>query len=552
MTSAFNLVDEPWISVRTPDNDVTEVSIRDAFHRGTEFRGLAGEIPTQEAAILRLLLAIAIRATARFRSDDEKVDDWGEWWQSGLPLDEIDTYLDRWHDKFNLVDNKTPFMQVADLRTAKGGYSGLTKIISEVPANDRFFTTRDGAGTSSLDFAEAARWLIHAHAFDVSGIKSGAIGDPRVKGGRGYPIGTGISGPMGIVIVEGASLAETLLLNLFLENDPQDDLPVWERPPQVAAPDREHPVPTGCADLFTWQSRRARLITDGNRVVDVLLCNGDKVEWKYLLHNDSMTAWRFSAPQTKAAGETVYMPRSHDSTKAMWRGLEPLLVREPAPDDRRRRKAGEPDDLWLRPEIFEQLATLSSDGALPGDHVTRIRTIGMEYGSQSSMVTTTIDDAMPASVAVITDEQLGRLAVDSARTADSLVFALQNLATDLAAATGSESEGIRPRASEMGYAALDPAYREWFSLLSTATDIGAATLSWRRRARQVMHTVGEQLCRDAGPAALTGRMVPVPNTAREDLMDLARAWQRFAARLRTSAPLPEDPQRETKTSRKEQ
>ena len=90
-------------------------------------------------------------------------------------------------------------------------------------------------------------------------------------------------------------------------------------------------MPTGCADLFTWQSRRVRLIADGGRVVDVLLCNGDKVEWKYLLHNDSTTAWRYSALQTKAAGETVYMPRSHDSTKAMWRGLEPLLVREPVP-----------------------------------------------------------------------------------------------------------------------------------------------------------------------------------------------------------------------------
>lgn len=55
MTSAFNLMDEPWISVRTPDNGVTEVSIREAFHRATEFRGLAGEIPTQEAAVLRLL-----------------------------------------------------------------------------------------------------------------------------------------------------------------------------------------------------------------------------------------------------------------------------------------------------------------------------------------------------------------------------------------------------------------------------------------------------------------------------------------------------------------
>lgn len=552
MTSAFNLMDEPWISVRTPDNGVTEVSIREAFHRATEFRGLAGEIPTQEAAVLRLLLAIAIQATARFRSDDEKIDDWGQWWEEGLPLDEIDSYSDRWLNRFNLFDDSAPFMQVTDLHTSNGGYSGLTKIISEVPPNDKFFTTRDGAGTTSLSFAEAARWLVHTHAFDVSGIKSGAVGDPRVKGGRGYPIGTGISGPMGIVIVEGKSLAETILLNLFLQDDPQQDVPVWERPPQTATPDREHPVPTGCADLFTWQSRRVRLIADGDRVVDVLLCNGDKVEWKYLLHNDSTTAWRYSAPQTKAAGETVYMPRSHDSTKAMWRGLEPLLVREPAADDRRRKKAGKPDELWLRPEIFEQLAAFSSDGALPRDHVTRIRTIGMEYGSQSSVVTTTIDDAMPAAMAVIADEQLGRLAVESAQTADSLIFALQSLATDLAAATGSESEGVRPRASEMGYAALDPTYRDWFSRLSSRTDVETATLSWRRRARQVVREIGEQLCRDAGPTALTGRMVPVPNTEREDLMDRARAWQRFVARVRTSAPLPEDPHRDTKTSRKEQ
>lgn len=216
--------------------------------------------------------------------------------RKAFPLDEIDSYSDRWLNRFNLFDDSAPFMQVTDLHTSNGGYSGLTKIISEVPPNDKFFTTRDGAGTTSLSFAEAARWLVHTHAFDVSGIKSGAVGDPRVKGGRGYPIGTGISGPMGIVIVEGKSLAETILLNLFLQDDPQQDVPVWERPPQTATPDREHPVPTGCADLFTWQSRRVRLIADGDRVVDVLLCNGDKVEWKYLLHNDSTTAWRYSAP----------------------------------------------------------------------------------------------------------------------------------------------------------------------------------------------------------------------------------------------------------------
>ena len=226
MTSAFNLVDEPWIITRTPDNQVTDVSIRDAFHRATELKGLAGEIPTQEVAVLRLLLAIAMRATARERSDDEKIDDWSRWWDEGLPLDEINSYLDAWHDRFNLFDDRAPFMQVADLRTAKGKYSGLVKIISEVSPNDKFFTTRDGRGIASLSYAEAARWLVHTHAFDVSGIKSGAVGDPRVKGGRGYPIGTGISGPMGIVIVEGKSLAETILLNLFLQDDPQQDVPV--------------------------------------------------------------------------------------------------------------------------------------------------------------------------------------------------------------------------------------------------------------------------------------------------------------------------------------
>ncbi|MDU3080959.1 MAG: type I-E CRISPR-associated protein Cse1/CasA, partial [Cutibacterium avidum] len=219
MTSAFNLIDEPWIAVRRPDNVVIEVSIHDAFHQASSLRGLAGEIPTQEAAVLRLLLAIAIRATAEYRSDDEKVDDWAQWWESGLPLQQIDDYLGRCHDRFNLFDDKAPFMQVAGLHTSKGGYSGLIKIISEVPPNDKFFTTRDGPGIASLSYAEAARWLVHAQAFDISGIKSGAVGDPRVNGGKGYPIGTGISGPMGIVVIEGTSLAETILLNLFLEDD---------------------------------------------------------------------------------------------------------------------------------------------------------------------------------------------------------------------------------------------------------------------------------------------------------------------------------------------
>src|SRR5947199_72580 len=116
----------------------------------------------------------------------------------------------------------------------------LSKLISDVPNGAPMFTTRIG-GDLSVPYAEAARWLVHCQAFDPSGIKAGAVGDDRVKGGKGYPIGVAWSGLLGGVLLEGRTLKETLLLNLIAADfdvcgrDPAVDLPVWERPPVTAA-----------------------------------------------------------------------------------------------------------------------------------------------------------------------------------------------------------------------------------------------------------------------------------------------------------------------------
>ena len=54
----FNLLDEPWVRVLCPDCSVREVSLTDALLHAHEYKGLAGELPTQDVAVLRLLLAV--------------------------------------------------------------------------------------------------------------------------------------------------------------------------------------------------------------------------------------------------------------------------------------------------------------------------------------------------------------------------------------------------------------------------------------------------------------------------------------------------------------
>ena len=54
----FNLLTEPWIRVRLRDNTVREVSLPEALVSAQAYVDLAGEMPTQNAAGLRLLLAV--------------------------------------------------------------------------------------------------------------------------------------------------------------------------------------------------------------------------------------------------------------------------------------------------------------------------------------------------------------------------------------------------------------------------------------------------------------------------------------------------------------
>ena len=214
----FNLVDEPWIRVRDMRGISRELSLWDLFACAGELKCLANDLPTQDIAILRLLLAILQRSLSpSLDEDDDPAEVWARLWEAHtLPVEEIHSYLEKWRHRFDLFDPDYPFMQVAGMRTSKDDFSAVTKIIADIPDNEPLFSLVSGKGCESLSFAEATRWLVHVHAYDTAGIKSGVVGDPNAKGGKSYPIGTGWCGNLGGLLLEGTNLHETLILNFIL------------------------------------------------------------------------------------------------------------------------------------------------------------------------------------------------------------------------------------------------------------------------------------------------------------------------------------------------
>lgn len=527
----FCLVDKPWLLVRRLDGSLDELSLTDTIRQAHLLAGMAGELPTQVFALTRLLLAVLHRSVRGPRD----VEHWTQLWaQDALPADEVQAYLAQHHHRFDLFDDEVPFFQVAGLHTGKDEVSALTKLIADVPNGNPFLTMRVGRGTASMTAAEAARWVVHCQAFDPSGIKSGAVGDPRVTGGKGYPIGVAWSGHLGGVLVEGATLRETLLLNLIAQDDPRyaewtdTDVPAWERPPLGPAPEALGGRSVlGPVDLFTWQSRRIRLERAGPMVTGVLICNGERLTPQNQHNAEPCTAWRRSQNQEKTRGEAlVYMPREHDPEKSVWRGLQALL-----PGTSGRQVAG--GQPMLAPLVLEWLARLQSEGAVPRDHLFRVRTVGMLYGPQSSTVAEVVDDAL--SLRAVLLEQgaaaLARTAVSGVGAAEACARAVGKLAGTLAEAGGGEYPGPRDRAEELAYAELDTPFRAWVAGLDHGSEALDALEQWHVQARRIVRRLGRDLVEQAPPAAWSGRV------GKRGLVTTAHAEMRFLEDLAAAAPV---------------
>ena len=507
----YNLLDEPWIPVLLKDGTVDRVGIRAAFVRSAEIVDLACELPTQNAAVLRLLLAMCYRVIPL--PDMQAYVDLAS---GDLPVGKLLHRCEEWRDRFYLFGGAHPFLQAPTLHTAKNEVSGLEKIIADVPNGSQFFTTRNGAALERISPAEAALWLLHAMAYDPSGIRSGAVGDDLMKGGKGYPIGPSWAGQVGMVILRGETLDETLALNLVPPDSgelqgprPWETSCVWEDDEAPTGERRDYvdkPAPIAISRILTWPSRRIRLVGDRSGVTGVMLAQGDKLGPQEMQRYEPMGLWRYSDPQSKKLKQITYMPRLYQAGRALWRsvpGMLPTVGRVKAYDGSKVRQFLNSATLEFMADL--NLANLGSMGRL------RIEAVGVTYGPQNATIDDIYHDEVTLSVTVLSTAhpELGELVDESVKRTEEVSTIVANLASNLARAAGASGDGAgdgdRERARERFYGAVDGPYRAWLAALDADSDVEAARAQWDDTLRTGARSVARELVEACPDKAFVGR-----------------------------------------------
>lgn len=524
MHPSYNLVDEAWIPVALTNGKETMMSLREVFHRSQEIRSLSCELPTMNIVILRLLLAILERALV-LRYEDYAEDDpialWAELWNAGqLPLDLIDEYFDQWHDAFDLFAPERPFMQDPGLTATNGKVADARKLRSASENKAQLFPmVLNNAGPINaqcapeaplvMEFDEAARWLLHVQAFDTGGIKTGVKGDPKVKGGKRHGSSPGWLGNVGPIFVEGTTLFDTLLYNLILSDGISavdqlfvpDDLPAWERPLEEVYASRE---PWGFADLYTWQSRRVRLVPNElNQVDGVVLTYGATLDYINKQDLEPMSAWHRSERFEKERNELeVYLPIRHNPEKALWRGLDALL---PSIDL-------EAKGIRM-PGVLQWLGVLTDDPEvqLPQDVVLRAHAVGFIYGTQNACINDAIDDTLGIPVALLDPQNsslisLAQYCVEATQNAVKSYVAFARKIAQAQGASGDALKGPASQAEAEAYYVLGQKFEEWLVSLTSETDPIEARNRWFDSAWRSLRMLASHDLASLGPAALVGRM----------------------------------------------
>jgi CRISPR system Cascade subunit CasA len=425
----YNLLDEPWIEVISKkQGKQTAVSLLELFHHAEQYRCLAGEMKTQDFAVLRLLLAVVQTVFSRFDSEgnpypyfelndhmqqvseidsddeedyaDEREESWEKIWKSGHFPDIVCRYLEKWRDHFFLYSDQYPFYQVTaeEINAVKSGIlnknanffgKNMNRLISESGNKTALFSPVIEDQKDILDSDELARWIIMLQGYIEVSDKVSIVEKEKgqkTSGGWLYDIGG--------LYLEGDNIFETLMVN-YIPVHPENmysasqQKPCWEQSGiNNVNRLRKGKLIDNLAELYTNWSR-AIYINPNHRDEDPISMHIVKLPAIEYQDNflEPMTIWN---KNTSGHYKGHYTPKKYSPDQAVWRSFGLIMLKTSMISEQH------------QPAIMERLNAVRK---VIGSKWLNIQAVGMEEGNHtaSRVIVDEIADMLRANDLVIAD-----------------------------------------------------------------------------------------------------------------------------------------------------
>ncbi|RFD80061.1 type I-E CRISPR-associated protein Cse1/CasA [Gardnerella vaginalis] len=524
--SRFNLLDEPWISVIVDEKGHNKlVSITDVFKHASEYKALAGDMKTQDFALLRILLAVLhtvfsrydIQGNSReFDSDEDDKEDfnketmniWREVLNSKEFPDAVFKYLEQWHDRFYLFDDKYPFFQasILDIESKKLSCQNPTellgkninRLISESNNKIAVFSPKDNVDNnkSSLTQPQLARWIITLQSY-------AGLADKTFFGTGKYKASKGWLFDLGGIYVEGENLFETLMLNCVLVGEMQSPAkrqkPCWE---YSGAENIENSFYETFIDnisqLYTRWSRAIYINPDISidKPISVSIVKLPDINHKNAFI-EPMTVWKYNKEREN---KDKYTPRKHEVEESMWRSFGLLTLQES-------------DDGILKnhkPGIMEWLNKISKD--IEGSSISLQAVSMKDDGNATSWVPTDeICDTLHIDEVVVTDNSdngwVGRINNEVERTRSAIGFIYRQFLLDICEIRNRNKDDATKYADKRishVYFLVDQPFREWLANIKPKDSMNERCTQWRNTLYNILINEAEVMLKNATLRDFTG------------------------------------------------
>ncbi len=531
----FNLIDEPWVKVMENDCKIREVSLKDAIINAHNYKCLSGELPTQDIAVMRLILAVLHTVFSRVDEEgnedtedkeDEKwaTERWKSLWERGsFSKKAIENYFEKWHERFWLFHPERPFGQVVGL--ANGTEYDSPKLngeISESGNKVRFFSSYFGNDKSELSYSQSARWLLYLNSYDDTSSKPTKEGKAKAGGKLPSP-GVGWLGKLGLIQLVGNNLFETLMLNLVMINNDivqNNQNPTWENENISKEERTEIAMPDNLAELYTIQSRRIFLNRKGDKIVSYKLLGGDFFE-KENAFFEPMTVWR--TPKDKKGNMTndPYVPKRHYSTRQMWREFSVMY------NENGHHQAEVLN--WYRKYIY-------ADDLIDYNYMIKTRIVSVEYGDKDFFVKNIFSDSLQMHSSILSEVGANfRTDIEyEIEKCEEVAKIIGKFASNVYIASGgsnNNTKDIHDDAMAQLYYRLDVPFRNWLMKIDPDNIEYGYERQWEKTAKKIALDYAKEISDNVSEAALIGHYINDKDNKKSKLYSVPNALIIFKSEL---------------------